>query len=235
MYNLGVISDYVFTHTDTMTKSAEKLLNRKIINHGFGVDMYDMAPFGATIDLCNKRNFTFGFLGNIRPYKDLEALIGAFQSARRLHPEIELLLVGPDYKMQGRYDKFCGDESGIKMYNNFVSDLTQLATFVDIFVCTYKIDLKQFQYGFFPSSIANIGCYGKAIICPQCSSVEDIIGNKLNAFVYDYFKRGALESTMEQVILADRKRLHRTGNLLKLHLVDNTWHRVVEKIIHTID
>ena len=94
---------------------------------------------------------------------------------------------------------------------------------MDICICCYNLTFPQFQYGFYPSSIANLGKMGKPLICPHCDSVLDIIEHKDNAFLYnnDY---DDLSSVMCRAFESNKTTKDTIANRLK-----NAWKFILGK------
>lgn len=216
----------------------EKLFSRVIINHGFGVDNCIIEETPLEFDSNINSYFTFAFLGNIREYKDLQSLLYSYSKVKAEIPNVRLILIGPEYKRY--FDEHPKElklinETDVLLINQFVNNIKIIANAVDAFICTYKVDLEQFKYGFFPSSLANIGKYTKPIICPECKSVIDIIGTKKNAYLYDYEQSDSLYSTMATVAMSDFSSRNDVGNHLELHLQQYKWNKVVSSILNNIN
>ena len=111
----------------------------------------------------------------------------------------------------------------------------QYAKYIDTFVCTYNTRISQFKYGFYPSSVASLGILGRPIICPQCSSVLDIINNKNNAILYDDFNECSLKESICAAYNMSSCQKKSISNGLKKHLIKQTWEKVVKIICKTIN
>ena len=95
-----------------------------IIPHGDYRGAYPVAParVQARAQLGLRDCYTFLFLGNIRPYKNVPALVNAFRALP--HQNIQLLIVGqPGVKMDtDELVQAIGDDARIHLRLEFVSD-----------------------------------------------------------------------------------------------------------------
>ena len=173
---LSKLADFIFTHTETMRVNAEIIFNREVTNHGFGTD--NLINIADTNTPIPKDNYTFEFLGNVRDYKNIEFLMKSFCDIKESISSINLVIIGPDYNnylkdLLNKYDDYAS--KNIHIINGFISDPIPYINKMDICICCYNLTFPQFQYGFYPSSIANLGKMGKPLICPHCDSVLYII------------------------------------------------------------
>lgn len=235
--NLAQQVDCIFTHTETMKKEAEKLFNKNVVNHGFGVDFVInnniMMP-----KIKETSGFTFALFGNVRKYKNMALLLESFLKLQSKINNINLLIIGPDYNnyfsnLLVTYD--LKRNKSINFINEFIPDFRVYIQNVDAFVCSYETNIPQFKHGFFPSSIANLGKYSVPIICPDCDSVIDVIGEKNNAFLYNDTDYNSLENVMNKVCSANAEEKKCMVKSLKNHLSQQLWGNVTDIIREEIE
>lgn len=235
---LGLLSDHIFTHTDTMQKNAENLFKRSVINHGYGLIQSTAVPNHSICFPNLESSFNLCFWGNIRDYKDMNLLINSFVKFHIRCPKTKLLIIGPIYKNY-YFDKLFDSEflhrHEIFVANEYCSNINSILNKIDGFICTYKTSMPNFKYGFYPSSIATLSQYDLPIICPKCDSVIDIIGSENNAFLYEAEQELSLLETMNNLYaFPDNQRIQVAENLKKL-TSKKSWDNVIKIIQNTIE
>ncbi len=178
------LADCIFTHNESMRLGLIKNYRVPSICHGYGANSWESYPLQddlTSVEFANALTdkVVFTYIGNVRPYKDLEFIcshISMFKNAM-------FIIAGPIFQ------NYCLDLSPYKnvvVVDRFVQDTgwKTLASISDIFVCPYNIKSPGFEFGFFPSSLVQMAMYKKPILTPWCSSTEEILGAN-NAIYYE--------------------------------------------------
>lgn len=160
----------------------------------------------------------FTFLGLLRPYKNIDLIIKAFQELHLL--DAFLLIAGKiqNNKFSSNLLELAGKNEKIILDLGHVSngEMEAYLRASDVLVLPYD-----------KTSSMNSGAmimafsYGRTVIVPQIAMAEDIIDKDI-AFIYDYSTKEenyeALKAEMARAYNAGRERLMELGNKAKEHI-----------------
>lgn len=132
----------------------------------------DYGNFGKFDLYDNKNNFVFGLIGNIRPYKNIELLIEAFEKILNYNKNITLVIAGKAISEEYSSDlkKATENNENIIFCDKFISDLemgTLLGT-IDLMVLPYDV-----KSGMNSSAMIMAFSYKKSVIVSDIAMVYD--------------------------------------------------------------
>lgn len=176
-------------------------------------------------------DFVFSFIGLIRPYKNIEILMQAFQELGM--DNIKLIIAGKvnDNQYMKKLQEICREEDNIILKPGHVSngEMEAYLRASDVLVLPYN-----------KASSMNSGAmimafsYGRTVIVPQIAMAEDIRAEKL-AFVYDYENvqenLTALKEQMLQAYQCGREEVHKLGGKAREFVERNNS---VEKVLEAL-
>ncbi len=142
-----------------------------VIPHGHYRDAY---PSALRRSECRERlgldhRFTFLFLGNIRPYKNVPVLIDAFRQLS--HPDVRLVIAGqPGHTMQaGELRRLIGDDARIRLSLEFVPDDR-----VPLYVGAADLMVLPFQSILNSGSVFLALSFNRPVLAPNLGSLPEI-------------------------------------------------------------
>jgi glycosyltransferase involved in cell wall biosynthesis len=162
------------------------------------------------------------FLGQIRPYKGVEALLTAFNKVQRDRPDALLLVAGQiKDDLRGAFDAMLGNHAQprVRLFNRFIDDAELQLFFgaADFAVFPYRRVLTS------GSAIASLG-FGVPVVAPDVGMTRELLGGRNAGLLYDPSDAAGLERTMQQMLgLKDQDRLAAMGKAARAHAAALSW------------
>ena len=236
----AALSDTIFTHTELMKKSAEKLFSKRVINCSYAIHNFEGINDGNNLDVPREDYelvFTFG--GDIVEYKCIPKTIESF---KRLKEEfnnrrLRLIIAGPSRGMS--LEKQIDGDEDILFHNSFIGQngWKELRRVTDIFLTSYDLSLPAFRYGFFPSSVPQLLSYKKPMILPDCPETREFIPQQDKAIFYDFYDKNGLFKAMKDGLDSSRRDLIRRNleEVTETHSWDHVAKIVIEEYNHLLE
>lgn len=238
---LADFCDYIILLSDASRKYLPHYRRNKkkgiLVPHINYIDTY---PKCNNRDIRKEYNISeekviFSFLGLLRPYKNIDLIINAFQELN--FPNAILLIAG---KTQG--NKFGSNLLEMKENNEkIILDLGYVSNgemeaylrASDVLVLPYDK-----TSGMNSGAMIMSFSYGRTVIVPQIAMAEDIIDKDI-AFIYDYSTKEenyeALKAEMAKAYNAGREKLMEMGNKAKDHMEKYNGKTQVVKALQKAD
>jgi beta-1,4-mannosyltransferase len=146
---LWKLADLVFTHTPDVRTIAEQRWGRKRHIHTIPIGSYagayadDLGRTGARARLgIPDTAFVFVFFGNVRPYKGIDLLLGAFGKLQPDHPQAHLVIAGKPYSdaFRAEVEAQAAALANVHLHLGYVPD-AEIQVYLraaDCFVAPYK-------------------------------------------------------------------------------------------------
>lgn len=180
------------------------------------INYADAYPKCSNKDIRKKYNIgeekiVFTFLGILRPYKNIDLIINAFQELSL--PDAVLLIAGKiqSNKFKSNLLEMAEKNEKIILDLGFVSngEMEAYLHASDILVLPYDMTSSMNS-----SAMIMAFSYGRTVIIPKMAMAEDIIDNNI-AFIYDYSTKeenyDALKDKMYKAYQAGRRELIKMG------------------------
>ncbi len=173
------------------------------------------------------------FLGHLKPYKNLENLLGAFSLLNSKNNDLALLIAGK-LSLKNRFImrktiKGAKKQANIILFSKFIPDdyIQYYLNASDILVLPYR-------------NITNSGAlilglsFGCCIVTPDSGAITDIVKHGVNAIVYDPNDKNGLKNSLEYALsLSDNERILMGKNAYELAKTFN-WENTTNKICSVI-
>lgn len=224
--------DIIFCHTELMRKELTSIVNRNIVNYGYGVDYEISDPNHVKRIYSSDKKNVFLFVGNIREYKGLDLLLKAFKLFCDEGGNAELIIGGPQYRNFLDNDKELQKylKSGnVRFINRFIykEDWEELDKIVDTIILPYKVNLPQFCHGFYSAAIPHAAFHKKLIITTKSDSTKSILGTeRFSLFFEDGDIKGLKNAMVKAATMDSCKREYMVGELYNI-VREHTWENLV--------
>lgn len=211
---LSNIADLIILHD----KSAIEIVNEeytvdpqkvKLIPHGNYLTSYqnDISREEARKRLgLNKQDIIFGFVGQLRPYKGLSEFIDSVIPVTKEKGVSALIAGKPVWPFNhGKVSNQCAPFSKVKVFEGFIhdNDLQLYLNSSDVIVLPYKNILTS-------GSVLLAASFGRVVVLPDIKAFENI-RNEEFVFPYPVEEVGALERTLNELVLLGSEELKRLG------------------------
>jgi glycosyltransferase involved in cell wall biosynthesis len=140
------------------------------------------------------QRFVYLFLGRVRPYKGVEALIRAF---RRLEDEDAILLMAGKAEERAYAERIrvlAGETDGVRLHLHFVAEEKLQYYFGAADVCVLP-------YRHVTTSGAAIlsFSFGTPVVAPRLGSFEGLVGDRERGILYEPEKRDSLRCALQRI------------------------------------
>ncbi len=198
-----------------------------VINHGNYIGIYENEIDQETCKLflgIPKCSFVFGFFGNLRPYKNLEGLLEAFNKLSSEYDDVYLVVAGKpfDMKFAGKLKRWAESNPKVILISEHVPKkfVQVILNAADIMVCPFTEILTS-------GSIILFMSFAKPVISPKLGCVADVLNGK-GGFLYNLeADHGLLESMRESIRKRDNLKIMGFYNFRKVRKYD--WTSIASK------
>lgn len=233
---LGELAESIYLHNESAIEQIRKNYyiaseKVKIIEHGHYIDDYPnsiTAKSARKLLTLDNEVFTFGFIGQLRPYKGLDEI---FDCAKHL-PEFNFLIAGKPvwpYK-KGNLTLRANLYDNVLCHEGFIPDV-ELQNFLnsaDVIILPYRDILTS-------GSLLLAASFGKPIVIPDIPSFS-IYKNLDFVFFYDPKTKGSLVNLLQKLVneLND-KTLHELHISAMKFAKSQSWLRSSKKLKNDIE
>jgi len=192
--------------------------------------LYGRKSEGADLDMVRERygisreDFVFTIFGNVRPYKNIEGGIAAFQNLRLRNAK--LLIVGnpSDGNYAGKIRRLCHGDSNIMLDLRYISDrmLDHIIDISDVVVMPYH-EGSSMNSGVMIQSFSR----GKTVITPDICMARDVA---LEQFMYIY--RNSLEKVMQKAYRNGKSVNRQMGERAREYVNRNNNREIVKEQLY---
>lgn len=184
-----------------------------VVPHGNYIETYDDDAGRESLELDEERaEMTFLYFGQIRPYKNVPALIDTFQSLDL--PDAELLIVGnpSSTRLQATIERRCRNCESVQTMLEFVPEATVSAYFelADVVVLPYDEILTS-------GTVVLAMSQGKPVVAPEVGCAGSLLattGEEAGSLSYDPEEPGGLAAALRRALTAELASISRQDQAL---------------------
>ena len=175
------------------------------------------------------RRFTSGFVGSMKPWHGLPALVSAFEKVHRIAPDTRLLIVG-DGKVKVELQPEI-DAGGLSNFIHFTGavdceQIPGLLASMDVAVAPYPA-LPNFYFS--PLKVYEYMAAGRAVVASDIGSLSDLIEDGVSGLLSSPGDVDALAASILR-LKNDPVLRHRLGAAARQMVLQNcTWDQVVKR------
>lgn len=171
-------------------------------------------------------DFVYTIFGRIRPYKNIETGIEAFQKIKAENAKLLIAGAPTDSKYARRIKELCNEDSNIILDLHYLSDaiLDALIDLSDVILLTHK-DISSMNSGVMIQSFSR----GKTVIAPDICMARDLV--KYNFF---YMYRESLDKTLMKAYENGKDINAHMGEMAREYMYKNNNREIVKKYIYNI-
>jgi glycosyltransferase involved in cell wall biosynthesis len=221
--SLLAVSQGVATYLDRFASTAGRV---HVVGNGVDPRRFDVPPTRATGD-----EITIGFVGTLKPWHGLDALVDAFASLAATIPRARLLVVGDGPERSALEDRAATIGVAPRItWTGAVApeEVPSILAAVDVGVAPYP---RLFGFYFSPLKVLEYMAAGLPVVASRSGSLPDLVEHGVHGLLYEPSDVNGLAAAIAR-LAAEPALRRRLGAMARAKVQrEHTWRAVARRIL----